>query len=58
MTSINEGGLREFLTAHQWPVGLQDQISKSLNRLPMRYFILDDSGSMATSDGHRMVNNK
>jgi hypothetical protein len=55
---INEAGLREYLRAHQWPTGMQDAVLKSLNRIPMRYFIVDDSGSMAVSDGHRLVNNK
>lgn len=41
---INENGLREYLTAHRWPIGMQEAVIKSLNRIPMRYFIVDDSG--------------
>ena len=57
-SQINEAGLREYLNAHRWPVGLQDAVFKSLSRIPMRFFIIDDSGSMSTSDGHRLVSNK
>lgn len=37
---------------------MQEAVFKSLRRIPMRFFIIDDSGSMATSDGHRLVSNK
>ena len=58
MSSINEAGMREYLSAHNWPVGLQASIGKVLQKIPMRFFIIDDSGSMATSDGHRLISNK
>ena len=44
-----------YLTRNGWPIGLQDTLLSGLNRLPMRFFIVDDSGSMATSDGHRLI---
>lgn len=50
-----ELGAREFLTSHAWPSGLQDTLLKSLKKIPMRFFICDDSGSMITPDGHRLV---
>eukprot|EP01032_Pedospumella_encystans_P030262 gene30262-34154_t len=51
----NEGGAREFLQAQGFPKGLQDSFIESLSKIPLRFFILDDSGSMATNDGKRIV---
>jgi hypothetical protein len=51
----NEGGAREFLSSQGFPPGLQDCFVDSLKKLPLRFFILDDSGSMATNDGKRIV---
>lgn len=51
----NEGGAREFLLGQGFPLGLQDAFVESLKKLPLRFFILDDSGSMATNDGKRIV---
>ena len=33
-----------FLNNYQWPSGLQDTIFKSCKKIPMRFFIVDDSG--------------
>lgn len=52
---INEAGAREFLSGHKWPVGLQDTFIHNLSKIPIRFFICDDSGSMIASDGHRML---
>lgn len=49
---------KEFLTFSGWPKGLQDTLFKSLPLSPLRYFIVDDSGSMATNDGHRVMTTK
>lgn len=51
----NEGGAREFLSAHGFPQGLQDSFIDALSKLPLRFFIVDDSGSMATSDGKKVT---
>lgn len=51
----NEGGGREFLSINGFSSGLQDAFIESLTKLPLRFFILDDSGSMATNDGKRIV---
>jgi hypothetical protein len=51
----NEGGAREFLSIQGFPPGLQDCFVDSLKKIPLRFFILDDSGSMATNDGKRIV---
>lgn len=53
--SINEGGARELLCLHQWPVGLQDTLISNLKRIPFRFFICDDSGSMSSNDGKKLV---
>ena len=52
---INELGMREFLGKHGWPRGLQDTFLRVLPRCPIRYMIVDDSGSMAANDGKRLV---
>lgn len=54
----NEAAIKEYLTNADWPVGLQDSLIKSVVKFPMRFFILDDSGSMLTNDGHRVVGGK
>ena len=54
----NEGGAREFLMQQGFPLGLQDSFVQSLKQLPLRFFILDDSGSMAMNDGKRIVSSQ
>ena len=51
---INEIGCRTFLSTHSWPAGLQDTLVKSFATFPLRFFVVDNSGSMSTSDGHRL----
>lgn len=51
----NEGGAREFLSTKHFPQGLQDAFIESLTKTPLRFFIIDDSGSMAANDGKRIV---
>ena len=46
---------RSFLGKHGWPIGMQDAFLKSCRKIPKRYFIIDDSGSMLTNDGHRLI---
>ena len=41
---FNDAETRRFLTSHHWPLGLQDVIVQGLKRIPIRYFICDDSG--------------
>lgn len=52
---LNETGTRQFLSAFSWPIGLQELYIKSCKSVPMRYVIVDDSGSMSTCDGRRVV---
>lgn len=51
----NEGGAREFLQTQGFPKGLQDAFVDNLSKIPLRFFIIDDSGSMAINDGKRIV---
>jgi hypothetical protein len=50
---VNEGAARDYLTGRSWPTGLQDALLVGLQKIPIRYFICDDSGSMTTMDGMR-----
>jgi hypothetical protein len=52
---FNEIGAREFLSANYWPRGMQDTFIQNVARIPIRFFICDDSGSMIASDGHRLM---
>lgn len=52
---IDEQGLQLFLTAQGWPPGLQKVAKESMRRCPVRFFIVDDSGSMLSNDGHKLV---
>lgn len=54
-TQYNEAGIREFLSGELWPIGLQDTFIQNLQKIPMRFFICDDSGSMIANDGHRLM---
>ena len=47
---------REFLSSNKLPYGIQEQFIRTLKEVPMRYFILDDSGSMCINDGRRVLN--
>ena len=48
--------LTKFLTEiHYWPAGLQTALISSVGRYPVRFMIADDSGSMAQSDGNKLV---
>ena len=54
-TTVNAAGIRSFLSSKNWPAGLQTACVLSCEKLPVRFFIVDDSGSMASSDGHRVL---
>ena len=55
LQGYNEAGAREFLSGSRWPLGLQETFLQNLSRIPIRFFICDDSGSMIASDGHRIL---
>lgn len=48
-------GATDYLTRHGWPNGMQQAILKEMSRIPYRFFICDDSSSMVTNDGHKIV---
>ena len=52
---INESGAREYLKANKWPKGLQDAALTNMTKFPIRFMVIDDSGSMGSADGHRLV---
>lgn len=43
---FNVSGAREFLSLQGWPLGLQDLFIKNLHRIPIRFFLCDDSASV------------
>lgn len=54
--AVDEIGVRNFLMSHSWPNGLQDALVNTLKKMPIRFFICDDSGSMTYSGGMKLVN--
>ena len=51
----NEPRAREFLSRFGWPYGLQSLLINTIRKIPIRFFICDNSGSMMSDDGHRLV---
>jgi hypothetical protein len=41
-----------LLSLHEWPEGLKATIFKSCKKIPLRFFIVDDSGNVANYMGH------
>lgn len=52
---INEEGARTYLQSYGWPSGLIQGFCKSCKKIPIRFFVCDDSGSMLTNDGHKCM---
>ena len=49
---FNGQAVYQYLDSH-WPKGLQNTLVNSIvNKIPIRYFIVDNSGSMCENDGH------
>lgn len=46
---------KSFLTKNGWPSGLQEAVIKSCRKIPVRFYIVDDSGSMISNDGRRVM---
>lgn len=46
---FNEESARDYLSAYpnNWPRGLQDIYAKSQSKIPIRFIIVDDSGSVS-----------
>ena len=47
--------IQSFLRRYTWPIGLQHAFIESCKLIPLRFLIIDDSGSMLTCDGRRVV---
>lgn len=45
----------DFLSRKNWPPGLSKSVMDSIQKTAFRIFIVDDSGSMAASDGNRLL---
>ena len=52
---LDEVSLRKYLRKQKWPKGLQDILIKSSKKSPIRFIIIDDSGSMSKVDGKRLM---
>ena len=53
-TPAGSNRIKDFLSRKSWPQGLQNFLINGLAGISMRYFVCDDSGSMHSSDGHRI----
>ena len=53
--ATSDEGLKKYLTNNGWPTGLRNMLVSGLVSTPARFFICDDSGSMMSSDGNRLV---
>lgn len=47
----DEEGLRAFLRWNKWPEGLAKRFFAELSKVPIRFFLFDNSGSMVKEDG-------
>lgn len=52
---VNEENAKKYLSSHHWPSGLQDSILKNCAKIPIRFIIIDDSGSMSTAGKYRCL---
>jgi hypothetical protein len=56
LTSLtNSGPARDYLSRRSWPAGVQSALLRGIQATPARFIICDDSGSMMSSDGKRLV---
>ena len=54
-TNGGMGSADAYLARNGWPSGLRKRFIEQLVRIPIRFIIVDDSGSMGAADGHRLV---
>ena len=54
--SVSEVERNTFLTNLDVTPGIKRELLRSLNDFPLRIWIIDNSGSMSTSDGHVIIN--
>ena len=53
--SYHPVAIRDYLSRSSWPKGLQNVFINGFNTIPTRFIVCDDSGSMISNDGHRVV---
>jgi len=58
LPSDETNGAAYLRTHHRWNTGLCKLVFKSTKKIPIRFFIVDDSGSMSTNDGNRIIRSK
>ena len=51
----DEEHTRKFLNSYHWPSGLIESFLLTVEKVPIRFFIIDDSGSMNTNDGLKLI---
>ena len=51
----NVEAARKFLESHCWPSGLIEAFCLNIVKVPIRFFLVDDSGSMNTADGFKVI---
>ena len=51
----DEAAIRQFLVSESYPVGLINECITSIKNFAVHFFICDDSGSMMTYDGNKLV---
>lgn len=49
------GTVKEYMSRNSWPQGVQSALIRGLQITPVRYLICDDSGSMMSGDGKRLI---
>ena len=54
-SGLDKVAAKAFLTAQDWPKGLQSSFLENLESISLRYFICDDSSSMNTEDGTMLL---
>lgn len=54
-TEPNSDGAINYLKKYNWPEGLINSFIKSCKKIPYRFIIVDNSGSMLNTDGHRLI---
>ena len=55
MDDVHNETTREYLSRFNWPTGLQDTLIHTVKDIPIRYFIIDNSGSMIINDAQKVV---
>lgn len=49
---------RDYLAKFAWPKGMIEAFVLNVTKIPIRFFIVDDSGSMNTSDGFKVIGSR